>query len=46
MVAAFDQSSLDNLLQLLKTAGDGTAMPSLMAPMQILCYFYVQGLLA
>jgi type IV secretion system protein VirB6 len=45
MVAAFDQSSLDNLLQLLKTAGDGTAMPSLMAPMQILCYFYVQGLL-
>ncbi len=45
MVAAFDQSSLDNLLQLLKTAGDNTAMPSLMAPMQILCYFYVQGLL-
>jgi type IV secretion system protein VirB6 len=45
MVAAFDQSSLDNLLQLLKTAGDGTAMPSLMAPMQILCYFYVQCLL-
>jgi type IV secretion system protein VirB6 len=45
MVAAFDQSSLDNLLQLLKTAGDNTAMPSLMAPLQILCYFYVQGLL-
>jgi type IV secretion system protein VirB6 len=45
MVAAFDQSSLDNLLQLLKTAGDGTTMPSLMAPMQILCYFYVQALL-
>jgi type IV secretion system protein VirB6 len=45
MVAAFDQSSLDNLLQLFKTAGDGTAMPSLMAPLQILCYFYVQGLL-
>ena len=45
MVAAFDQSSLDNLLQLLKTAGDGTAMPSLMAPMQILCYFFVQVLL-
>jgi type IV secretion system protein VirB6 len=45
IVAAFDQSSLDNLLQLLKTAGDGTAVPSLMAPMQILCYFYVQGLL-
>jgi type IV secretion system protein VirB6 len=45
MVAAFDQNSLDNLLQLLKTAGDGTAVPSLMAPMQILCYFYVQSLL-
>jgi hypothetical protein len=45
MVAAFDQNSLDNLLQLLKTAGDGTAMPSLMAPTQILCYFVVQGLL-
>ncbi len=29
MVAAFDQNSLDNLLQLLKTAGDNTAMPSL-----------------
>jgi len=45
MVAAFDQNSLDNLLQLLKTAGDNTAMPSLMAPVQILCYFIVQGLL-
>jgi hypothetical protein len=45
MVAAFDQSSLDNLLQLLKTAGDGTPMPSLMAPVQILCYFLVQVLL-
>jgi len=45
MVAAFDQNSLDNLLQLLKSAGDGTAMPSLIAPTQILCYFVVQGLL-
>jgi hypothetical protein len=45
IVAAFDQNSLDNLLQLLKTAGDNTAMPSLMAPTQILCYFVVQGLL-
>ena len=45
MVAAFDQSSLDNLLQLLKTAGDGTPMPSLMAPVQVLCYFIVQVLL-
>jgi len=45
MVAAFDQNSLDNLLQLMKTAGDNTAMPSLMAPVQIFCYFVVQGLL-
>src|ERR1700679_1952424 len=45
MVAAFDQSSLDSLLQLLKTAGDNTAMPGITAPIQILCYFFVQGLL-
>ncbi|WP_263378474.1 hypothetical protein [Granulicella paludicola] len=45
MVAAFDQSSLNTLLQLIKTAGDQTAMPSMMAPTQILCYFFVQGLL-
>ena len=45
MVATFDQSSLNNLLQLLKTAGDSTQMPGLTAPVQILCYFVVQGLL-
>ena len=45
MVAAFDQSSLDSLLNLLKTAGDQTQMPSLTAPVQILCYFLVQILL-
>jgi len=45
MVAAFDQNSLDSLLQLLKTAGDNTAMPSITAPVQILCYFLVQILL-
>lgn len=45
MVAAFDQSSLDSLLQLLKTAGDNTSMPSITAPVQILCYFLVQVLL-
>src|SRR5882757_6188741 len=45
MVSAFDQSSLDNLLQLLKTAGDNTTMPGLTAPIQILCYFLVQILL-
>ena len=45
MVAAFDQSSLNNLLQLLKTAGDSTAMPSFTAPLQILCYALVQIML-
>jgi len=45
MVAAFDQSSLDNLLQLLKTAGDNTPVPSFTAPTQILCYFIVQAML-
>ena len=45
MVAAFDQNSLNQLLQLLKTAGDNTPMPSIIAPVQILCYFLVQGLL-
>jgi hypothetical protein len=45
MVAAFDQHSLDQLLQLLKTAGDGTAMPSFTAPVQILCYVVVQIML-
>ena len=45
MVAAFDQNSLDQFLQLLKTAGDNTAMPSFTAPIQILCYVVVQILL-
>ena len=45
MVAAFDQNSLDQLLQLLKTAGDGTAMPSFTAPVEILCYVLVQIML-
>jgi hypothetical protein len=45
MVAAFDQSSLNSLLQLLKTAGDSTAMPSFTAPLQILCYVVVQIML-
>lgn len=45
MVAAFDQNSLDHLLQLLKTAGDGTSMPSFTAPVQILCYVLVQLML-
>ena len=45
MVAAFDQHSLDQLLQLLKAAGDNTAMPSFTAPLQILCYVVVQVIL-
>lgn len=45
MVAAFDQHSLDQLLQLLKTAGDNTAMPSFTAPIEILCYIVVQIIL-
>lgn len=45
MVAAFDQNSLDQLLHLLKTAGDGTTMPSFTAPVQILCYVLVQIML-
>ncbi len=45
MVAAFDQNSLDQLLNLLKTAGDGTSMPSFTAPVQILCYVLVQIML-
>jgi TrbL/VirB6 plasmid conjugal transfer protein len=45
MVAAFDQSSLNNLLSLLKTAGDSTGMPSFTAPLQILCYVVVQIIL-
>ena len=45
MVAVFDQSALDQLLQLLKTAGDGTTMPSMLAPLQILCYIVVQIIL-
>jgi hypothetical protein len=45
MVAAFDQSSLNNLLSLLKTAGDNTGTPSFTAPLQILCYVVVQIML-
>ena len=45
MVTAFDQHSLDQLLQLLKTAGNGTTMPSFTAPVQILSYVLVQIML-
>ena len=45
MASAFDQNSLNNFVTLLKTAGNGTDMPSLTAPIQILCYVVVQILL-
>src|SRR5260370_8581011 len=45
MVAPFVQHSLDQFLQLLKTAGDTTTMPSFTAPLQILCYVVVQVIL-
>jgi type IV secretion system protein VirB6 len=45
MVSAFDQHSLDQLLQLIKTAGNGTAMPSITAPVEVLCYIVVQIIL-
>jgi type IV secretion system protein VirB6 len=45
MVAAFDQHSLDQLLNLLRIAGKHTTLPSLMVPTEILCYFLVQCLL-
>lgn len=45
MVSALDQHSLDQLLQLIKTAGNGTAMPSITAPVEILCYIVVQVIL-
>jgi type IV secretion system protein VirB6 len=45
MVAAFDQHSLDQFLQLLKTAGDSTPTPSFTAPIEILCYIVVQLIL-
>jgi len=45
MVAAFDQHSLDQFLQLLKTAADSTPTPSFTAPTEILCYIIVQLIL-
>lgn len=45
MVAAFDQNSLTQLLQLLRTAANSTTSPSFFSPIQIGCYFIVQGIL-
>ena len=39
---AIDQHSLSNLQQLLKTMGEGTAMPSLTAPIELLAYIVIQ----
>lgn len=40
-----DQNALNQLTQLLNTAGQNTPMPSVFAPMEIVCYMGVQGLL-
>lgn len=40
-----DQHALSNLQQLIKTLGEGTAMPSIAAPMELLCYFLIQVML-
>lgn len=45
IVAALDQSSLDTLTQLSKTAGDGTPQPPAWALYQWLCYLLVQALM-
>ena len=45
IVQALDQNSLSTLQQLLQDAGQGTAAPSLLAPLQIVCYVLVQILL-
>lgn len=45
IVQALDQNSLSALQNLLATAGQNTVAPSFTAPVEILCYFFVQGLL-
>ncbi len=42
---AFDQNALSNLQNLIKTLGDGTAAPSLTAPLELLAYILIEGLL-
>lgn len=42
----FDQQALSNLQTLLKTLGDGTAAPSISAPLELLCYVLIQFTLA
>ena len=45
IVQALDQNSLSTLQDLLASAGQGTTAPSLVAPVEILCYVLVQVLL-
>lgn len=45
MVAAFDQSALNQLLTALREAGLNTPTPSMLQLTQQLCYFIVEGLL-
>nr|WP_263371928.1 type IV secretion system protein [Granulicella cerasi] len=45
MVAAFDQTALNQLLAALREAGLNTPTPSMMQLTQQLCYFLVEGLL-
>jgi hypothetical protein len=40
-----DQNALNQLTQLLNTAGQNTPMPSVFAPMEIVCYVFVEGFL-
>ena len=43
---AFDQNTLSNLQSLFKTLSDGTAAPSLTAPIELLAYIVIQLILA
>ena len=45
IVAALDQNSLNTLLDLIKNAASGTNTPSLLVPLQLVCYIIVQLLL-
>ena len=41
---AFDQNALSNLQNLIKTLGDGTAAPSLTAPIELLAYILIEAM--
>ena len=43
---AFDQNTLSNIQSLFKAMGDGTAAPSLTAPVELLAYIVIQLILA